>query len=148
MMAAVSVAAGWSRYFIKLLDQYGINFIPNSLSCAPFEAADVGFQVHQTGAFVNLPAVIIVAAVTALCYKGIKESAVVNIIIVAIKVSIVIAVIAFGFMFVNTANWVPYIPKNTGTFGEFGSTGIFQASAILFFSSTGFHALSTLPHAT
>jgi len=144
MMAASTVAVGWSRYFIKLLDHYGINFIPSSLSSAPFEAADVGFQVHQTGAFVNLPAVIIVAAVTALCYKGIKESAVVNIIIVAIKVSIVIAVIAFGFMFVDTANWVPYIPKNTGTFGEFGWSGIFQASAIIFFAYIGFDGVSTV----
>src|ERR1035437_2291146 len=46
MMACSTVAVGWSRYFIKLLDHYGINFIPNSLSSAPFEAADVGFQVH------------------------------------------------------------------------------------------------------
>src|SRR6267154_478359 len=135
---------GWNRYFIKLLDHYGINFIPDSLSSAPFEAADVGFQVHQTGAFVNLPAVIIVAAVTALCYKGIKESAVVNTVIVAIKVAIVIAVIAFGFMYVNTANWIPYIPKNTGTFGEFGWSGIFQASAIIFFAYIGFDGVSTV----
>ena len=69
---------------------------------------------------------IIIAAVTALCYKGIKESAGVNTVIVAIKVSIVVAVIAFGARFVDTHNWVPYIPKNTGNFGEFGWSGIFQ----------------------
>src|SRR5476651_444853 len=57
MMAASTVAVGWSRYFVKLLDHYGINFIPNSLSSAPFEAAEVGYQVHQTGAFLNLPAI-------------------------------------------------------------------------------------------
>src|SRR5579859_6217345 len=62
MMAASTVAVGWSRYFVKLLDHYGINFIPSWLSSAPLEASDVGFQVHQTGAFVNLPAVIIIAA--------------------------------------------------------------------------------------
>src|SRR5882724_114330 len=92
MMAASTVAVGWSRYFIKLLDHYGINFIPNSLSSAPFEAADVGFQVHQTGAIANLPAIVIIGAATALCYRGIKESAAVNTIIVAIKVTIVMAV--------------------------------------------------------
>ena len=44
MMACSTVAVGWSRYFVKLLDHYGINFIPSSLSSAPFEAADVRFS--------------------------------------------------------------------------------------------------------
>src|SRR5277367_4504293 len=144
MMACSTVAVGWSRYFIKLLDHYGINFIPAALSSAPFEAGDVGFQVHTTGAFLNLPAIAIIIAATALCYKGIRESAVVNTVIVAIKVSIVIAVIAFGIRFVNAQNWVPYIPKNTGTFGEFGWSGILQASAIIFFAYIGFDGVSTV----
>lgn len=144
MMASSVVAVGWSRYFVKLLDHYGINFIPSWLSSAPFEAAETGFQVHRTGAFLNLPAIFIVAAATALCYKGIKESTTVNTVIVAIKVSIVIAVIAFGAFYVDTAHWVPYIPKNTGTFGHFGWSGIFQASAIIFFAYIGFDGVSTV----
>lgn len=143
MMAASTVAVGWSRYFIKLLEHYGINFIPNWLSSAPLEASESG-QVHLTGAIVNLPAIVIVFAVTALCYKGIKESAVVNTVIVAIKVTIVVAVIAFGFFYVNPAHWSPYIPVNTGHFGEFGWSGIFQASAIIFFAYIGFDGVSTV----
>src|SRR5271156_162383 len=144
MMACSTVAVGWSRYFVKLLDYYGINFIPDWLSSAPFEAGDVGFQVHRTSAVLNLPAIFIIAAATALCYKGIKESALVNTVIVAIKVSIVIAVIVFGAVYVNTANWFPYIPKNTGVFGEFGWSGILQASAIIFFAYIGFDGVSTV----
>jgi basic amino acid/polyamine antiporter, APA family len=144
MVACSTVAVGWSRYFIKLLDHFGINFIPASLSSAPFEAADVGYQVHMTGAILNLPAIAIIAAATWLCYKGIKESATVNTVIVAIKVSIVMAVIAFGASFVDTHNWVPYIPKNTGTFGQFGWSGILQASAIIFFAYIGFDGVSTV----
>ena len=144
MMAASTVAVGWSRYFIKLLDHYGINFIPNWLSSAPLAADDSGYAVHATGAFVNLPAIAIVIAVTALCYKGIKESAVVNTTIVAIKVCIVLAVIVFGAAYVTPANWVPYIPENTGTFGEFGWTGIIQASGIIFFAYIGFDGVSTV----
>ncbi len=144
MMACSTVAVSWSRYFVKLLDHYGINFLPASLTSAPFDSTGVGFSVQTTGAFINLPAIIILAACTALCYKGIKESAVVNVIIVAIKVSIVVAVIAFGARYVNTQNWVPYIPKNTGTFGEFGWSGIFQASAIIFFAYIGFDGVSTV----
>jgi APA family basic amino acid/polyamine antiporter len=144
MVACSTVAVGWSRYFVKLLDHYGINFIPSAFSSAPFDAADVGFQVHATGAVANVPAIAIIAAATALCYKGIKESATVNTIIVAIKVAIVMAVIAFGASFVDTHNWVPYIPKNTGTFGVFGWSGIVQASAIIFFAYIGFDGVSTV----
>jgi APA family basic amino acid/polyamine antiporter len=144
MVTCSTVAVGWSRYFIKLLDHFGINFIPASLSSAPFEAADVGYAVHMTGAIVNLPAIVIIGAATALCYRGIKESATVNTIIVAIKVAIVMAVIAFGASFVDTHNWVPYIPKNTGTFGQFGFSGILQASAIIFFAYIGFDGVSTV----
>src|SRR5258706_407564 len=144
MVTCSTVAVGWSRYFIKLLDHFGINFIPASLSSAPFEAADVGYQVHMTGAIANLPAIVIIGAATALCYKGIKESATVNPINVAIKVAIVMDVIAFGASFVDTHNWVPYIPKNTGTFGQFGWSGILQASAIIFFAYIGFDGVSTV----
>jgi basic amino acid/polyamine antiporter, APA family len=144
MMAASVVAVGWSRYFVKLLDHYGINFIPAALSSAPFEATDGTFQVHASGALLNLPAIAIIAAATALCYKGIKESAVVNTIIVAIKVTIVMAVILFGFRYVNVANWSPYIPQNTGVSGEFGWSGILQASAIIFFAYIGFDGVSTV----
>jgi basic amino acid/polyamine antiporter, APA family len=101
-------------------------------------------QVHATGAYVNLPAIAIIAAATWLCYRGIKESAIVNTIIVAVKVGIVIAVIIFGAMYVNTAHWFPYIPKNTGEFGHFGWSGIFQASAIIFFAYIGFDGVSTV----
>jgi APA family basic amino acid/polyamine antiporter len=144
MMACSTVAVGWSRYFVKLLDHYGINFLPAALTNAPFDAAEVGFHVVTTGATVNLPAILIVAAATALCYKGIRESAVVNTVIVAIKVSIVVAVIAFGAKYVNTHNWVPYIPQNTGVRGEFGWSGIWRASAIIFFAYIGFDGVSTV----
>ncbi|MDE1922515.1 MAG: amino acid permease [Gammaproteobacteria bacterium] len=144
MMACSVVAVGWSRYFVKLLDYYGINVLPGSLTSAPFAAADVGIQVHQTGAFLNLPAIGIIAAATALCYKGIQESTFVNTVIVAIKVSIVLAVIVFGAFYVDTAHWVPFIPKNTGKFGEFGWSGIIQAAGIIFFAYIGFDGVSTV----
>ena len=144
MVACSTVAVGWSRYFIKLLEHFGINFIPSSLSSAPLDAVDGSYQVYFTGAVLNLPAIAIIVAATALCYKGIKESALVNTIIVAIKVGIVIAVIGFGAMYVDTAYWHPYIPKNTGTFGTFGWTGILQASAVIFFAYIGFDGVSTV----
>jgi APA family basic amino acid/polyamine antiporter len=144
MMAASTVAVGWSGYFIKLLDYFHVNFIPAALSAAPFETSGSGIDFHATGAYLNLPAIAIIAATTWLCYRGIKESAVVNTIIVSIKVCIVLAVIVFGAFYVNTQHWVPYIPANTGEFGHFGWSGIFQASAIIFFAYIGFDGVSTV----
>jgi len=144
MVACSTVAVGWSRYAVKLLDHFGINFIPAWLSSAPFQSGTSVYSVHRTSALLNLPAIFIVGLATALCYKGIKESAIVNTLIVAIKVTIVIAVIVFGAFYVNPAHWVPYIPPNTGNFGEFGWSGILRAAGIIFFAYIGFDGVSTV----
>jgi APA family basic amino acid/polyamine antiporter len=143
MMACSTVAVGWSRYFVALLDLFHLH-LPESITSAPLAAEGTGFQIHGTGAIINAPAILIVVVATAICYKGIKESAIVNTIIVAIKVSIVLAVIVFGALYVDTRLWHPYIPPNTGTFGEFGLSGVWQASAIIFFAYIGFDGVSTV----
>jgi APA family basic amino acid/polyamine antiporter len=143
MMACSTVAVGWSRYFVSLLADFHLH-LPSVITSAPLGGGDHGFDVHGTGAIINAPAIVIVAAATALCYKGIKESAAVNTVIVAVKVSIVLMVIVFGAFYVNPSNWVPYIPPNTGVFGEFGWSGVFQASAIIFFAYIGFDGVSTI----
>jgi APA family basic amino acid/polyamine antiporter len=144
MMACATVSVGWSRYLVRLLEHFNINFLPSALTSAPLRAVGDSFNVERTGAIVNLPAVLIVAVAAALCYKGIKESATVNNVIVAIKVSIVLAVIAFGASYVNSANWIPFIPPNTGTFGQFGWSGIIRAAGVIFFAYIGFDAVSTV----
>jgi basic amino acid/polyamine antiporter, APA family len=143
MLAAATVAVGWSRYFVKLLEELHIH-MPEALTTAPFMIGGAdGHSFVLSGGMVNLPAVIIAAIATTICYIGIRQSATVNGIVVAIKVTIVILVIAFGAFFINTANWHPYIPPNTGRFGEFGISGILRASGIIFFAYIGFDAVST-----
>jgi basic amino acid/polyamine antiporter, APA family len=144
MMTAATVAVGWSSYFTKLLDHYQLNFIPASLSSAPLEALDTGIHLRATGAVVNLPAVAIVLAATALCYKGIKESSLVNTVVVVIKVAIVVAFVVFGMKYVQPELWHPLIPKNTGEFGSFGASGIAMAAAVIFFAYIGFDGVSTV----
>ncbi len=145
MVASAVVAVGWARYAVKLLQDLGINFLPTKLSSAPFATmSSDSLQLHFTGAWINLPAVFIVVLATALCYKGIRESAIVNTIIVVIKVSIVVAVIVAGAFYIDTAHWVPYIPRNTGVYGQFGWSGISQAAAIIFFAYIGFDGVSTV----
>ena len=63
--------------------------------------------------------------------------------IVVVKVGVVLAVIIAGAFFIDTANWHPFIPQNTGTFGEYGWSGIMRGAAIIFFAYLGFDAVST-----
>ncbi|MEO7711299.1 MAG: amino acid permease, partial [Gemmatimonadaceae bacterium] len=66
-----------------------------------------------------------------------------NNIIVFVKMAIIFLVIGFGFMYVNTANWHPFIPENTGRFGEFGWSGVLRGAGVIFFAYIGFDAVST-----
>ena len=97
----------------------------------------------RTGAIINLPAVLIIAAITCLCYVGIHQSARFNAVVVAIKVAVIVLFIGFGMWVIDGANWHPFIPPNTGEFGQFGWSGVFQAAGIIFFAYIGFDAVST-----
>jgi APA family basic amino acid/polyamine antiporter len=153
LFAASTVAVGWSRYFVKLLDTLHINFIPSTLTNAPVDicpatgmfgatACHPGSFVH-TGAVMNLPAVFVIAIVTAILVTGIKQSSTVNSIIVSIKVAIVVLVIGFGAFYITPANWHPFIPPNEGVWGVYGWSGIVRAAGIIFFAYIGFDAVST-----
>src|SRR5438067_1910741 len=108
-LSASTVAVGWSGYFVSVVQDFGIN-IPPALTAAPGVAVkDAAGHVIAMG-MINLPAVLIIAAVTALLVRGVSESATVNNIIVAIKLTVVIAFIVIGSRFVNTANWHPLVP--------------------------------------
>lgn len=142
LFAASTVAVGWSRYTVKLLDALHINFLPPALTSAPFDVVP-GQGLVQTGAMLNLPAVFVVAVVTSILVVGIRQSSFVNSIIVSIKVAIVVLVIGFGAFYVSAENWTPFIPENTGTWGQYGWSGILRASGIIFFAYIGFDAVST-----
>jgi APA family basic amino acid/polyamine antiporter len=93
--------------------------------------------------YANLPAVLIVFLISMLLIIGIKESARTNAIVVVIKLAVVIVFIGMGWSFINTANYHPYIPDNTGEFGHFGVSGIMMGAATIFFAYIGFDAVST-----
>lgn len=130
-VGAATVAISWSRYFVKFLEDFNIH-VPASLATGPWD-----------GGVINLPAVTIVVLVSLLLIKGSKESAAVNAIIVMVKVAVVLTFIFLGWKYINNDNYVPYIPDNTGSFGEFGFSGIIRAAAIVFFAYIGFDAVST-----
>jgi len=84
-----------------------------------------------------------VAVIATICYIGIKQSAVFNSVIVTIKVTVIVLFILFGVSYINTDNWHPFVPPNTGTWGVYGLSGILAASGVIFFAYIGFDAIST-----
>jgi len=169
LFGAATVAVGWSGYFTAFMNELGFrlpiaftssplgiegthSFVRNSICFDPATnqtirvAADAVCDTSRYSVaqgVINLPAMILVGLMTVLLVLGIKESARFNNIIVIVKLAIVLLVIGFGFMYVNSDNWRPFIPENTGTFGEFGWTGIVRGAAVVFFAYIGFDAVST-----
>jgi APA family basic amino acid/polyamine antiporter len=139
-VSASGVAAGWSGYFVSLLQHMGYSF-PAVLANAPLEGHGVG-DLHWTGAIINLPAVVLIAALTTLLVVGVRESARFNNAMVLLKVGIVLVVILFGLPFVTQAHFTPFIPHNTGQYGHFGISGILAGAGIAFFAFIGFEAVS------
>ncbi len=141
LAAASTVAVGWSGYFNDFMSKQIGMPIPAAFASAP--VAVRGFhEFALTGTYFNLPAVALIAAVTTLLIVGVHLSANFNNLMVAIKLSIVVLVIAVGLPYVVPANQTPFIPPNTGTFGQFGWTGIFRATGVIFFAYIGFDAVS------
>ncbi|HEY0041014.1 MAG TPA: amino acid permease [Flavisolibacter sp.] len=130
-VGAATVGISWSRYLVKFLEGLDIH-LPVSLTLGPWD-----------GGIINLPAVFIIVLMSLLLIKGTKESALVNGVIVGLKVAVVLVFIFLGWKYINNANYNPYIPDNTGEFGTFGFSGIIRAAAIVFFAYIGFDAVST-----
>ena len=147
LFAVATVSAGWSGYATSLLDQLHLH-IPTQIAMAPLDQGADALHWIRTGAIVNLPAIAIVAAIATICYIGIRQSAVFNSIIVAIKVTVVVLFIVFGMSYINTANWHPFVPPNTGERGVFGWSGVMAASGVIFFAYIGFDAISTAAQET
>ncbi|MDB5229759.1 MAG: amino acid permease [Chitinophagaceae bacterium] len=148
MMGATTVAVSWSKYFVKFLQLTGLNNIPYWLINDPFTAKEYALKagLPVPGFSINLPAGLIVWLVTYILYKGIKESAKTNNLIVCIKVAAVLFVIALGAFYIHPANWHPFIPAhivdNAGK-GHYGIAGVITAAGIVFFAFIGFDAVST-----
>jgi len=154
LAAGSTVAVGWSGYFTDFMANQMHMPIAWQFANAPFcvagdplpcpavAATGAVHTILSTGAFFNLPAVAIVLLVTAVLIVGVNMSANFNNLMVAIKLCIVLLVIFVCFSQVVPANHVPFVPENTGTFGQFGWTGVFRATGVIFFAYIGFDAVS------
>src|SRR6185437_2350657 len=166
---AATVASGWSGYLVSLLDDLGLHIGPRWIATPGTElvlykghwaaigslqqalasaGVDPTTLPHAVAVF-NLVAFFGIAISTFVLVVGIRESANFNSGIVILKVAIVLVFIAVAGAFVlrhgslAAANWHPFIPPNTGKFGEYGLSGVARGAAVIFFAYIGFDAVST-----
>ena len=131
-LSVSTVAVGWSGYFVSLARDLGIT-IPASLAAPPGAGPGV----------FNLPAAVIVVLVSALLVIGIKQSADTNTLLVGIKAAVLVVFVVAGASYINRDNLTPFIPANTGAFGQFGWSGVLRGAGVMFFAYIGFDAVST-----
>ncbi|MBL7664508.1 MAG: amino acid permease [Bacteriovoracaceae bacterium] len=162
---AVTVSASWSGYFVSLLTKtFGWHFSDTIMlfTKGPWEMVTLadGSQVHGLW---NLPASLIALLVTAVLFRGIKESSFINNIVVVVKVTIILAFIALGWSVVDSANWVAneaasglarLVPaeamsvRHGQEYLSYGWPGVLTGAGVVFFAYIGFDALSTTAQET
>ena len=152
-LGAATVSIAWSEYLNKLLG----GSIPYEWCHSPFESFTDSSGILHAG-IMNAPALVILLLITLVLIKGTQESAMVNSIIVFVKVAVVLVFIALGWKFINPVNYVPYlIPANEppvidqagkiiadySPWNKHGWGGILGGAGIVFFAFIGFDAVST-----
>jgi len=140
-VAAAVVAVSWSRYVGSFLKDFGFQ-LPGQFMACPFDQVVLPDGTPGIG-IINLPAIFIIMVISLLLMLGIQESSRVNSIIVIIKMAVVLIFITVGIRYINWDNYTPFIPPNTGNFGEFGISGIMRAAGVIFFAYIGFDTVST-----
>jgi len=146
-VGAVTVAIGWSAYVVSFARDFGL-VIPVQFASAPLSYDADLHAWSSTGAILNVPAVVVIVATTWLLVIGIRESARVNNVIVAIKLVVIFLFLASAAPHFSMANWVTsvnpdgrFIPPNAGT-GIYGWSGVVRGAAVVFFAYIGFDAVS------
>lgn len=135
-LAAMTVSISWSRYFCIILSDIGIN-LPQAWSACPAD-----------GGIFNVPATALIVLLSLILMRGTKGSSKFNDFLVILKIAVVLIFIFIGFKYVSADNLTPFIPQNTGVFGEYGWSGVLRGAAIVFFAFLGFDAISTAAQET
>lgn len=135
-VAATTVSISWSRYLVVFLEGAGVH-LPAAWTACPWD-----------GGVANIPAFLIIVAMSLLLMRGTAQSSWLNDVIVFLKVGVIAVFIILGWKFIHAENYVPYIPANTGTLGEYGFSGIVRGAAVVFFAYLGFDAVSTAAQET
>lgn len=135
-VAAIAVSISWSRYFCVMMTDIG-HPIPAALSACPAE-----------GGIINVPAMVLVVILSLILMRGTQGSSRFNDFLVILKIGVVLAFIILGMKYVRAEHLTPFIPENTGNFGDYGWSGVLRGAAIVFFAYIGFDAVSTAAQET
>lgn len=135
-LAAMTVSISWSRYFAIMMNDLGWH-LPQAWTACPAD-----------GGVFNLPATLLIALLSFILMRGTKGSSKFNDFLVVLKIAVVFIFIYVGFKYINTDNLTPFVPQNTGVFGEYGWSGVLRGAAIVFFAFLGFDAISTAAQET
>jgi APA family basic amino acid/polyamine antiporter len=151
LFSGAAVAVSWSGTVRDIFKEFDV-ILPAVISSAPLNVVDG--RLVTTGSLINFPAVFISLALTYVLYRGIKESASFNNLMVIIKVGVLLALVGYGVWYffghreAVLANWTPFIPPNTGNEGEFGWSGVFRGAGAIFFAYVGFDCVSAAAQET
>lgn len=140
LMAAATVAVGWSGYFASLVRSFGV-IIPWHWSAPPIGFTNGAFAM--SGTMVNGPALGLLIALTWLISRGAQISARANVVLVVLKLSIIGLFVISAVWYVHPTNWWPLVPANTGQFGHFGWSGVVRGASVIFYAYLGFDTVST-----
>lgn len=146
LIGAAAVSIGWSSYVTGFIHHLTGSSLPAAWCNAPLRWESGGLVA--TGGVVNLPAVLIVLAITTILVFGVRTSTRLNAKIVAVKLGAIFLFIAFASAHIQPENWHPFVPPNTGEFGAFGISGILRGATLVFFSYLGFDAVSVAAQET
>jgi APA family basic amino acid/polyamine antiporter len=141
LFATSTVAVGWSGYFRHLLSDLHID-LPAALLTPPLAATGNG-EWALSGGIANLPAAIAILFIAWIIALGVRKSTIFNVLVVILKVGVIGLVIGYGFNYVKPENWTPFVPPNTGVFGDFGWSGVVRGAGVVFFAYIGFDMVSS-----
>jgi len=153
-VGAASVAHGWSHYFVDFLGLMQI-YLPPAFTNSPFDFDPATGRLVATAAIIDLPALLISAALTVVLVIGIRRSANFNFFMVVTKLAVVLLIVAVGIFYIDPANWHPFAPYGYGGVSLFGKTvighhgaggeplGMMAGAAVVFYAYIGFDSVST-----
>ncbi|MDR2830085.1 MAG: amino acid permease [Methanobrevibacter sp.] len=140
VVAIISVS--WSGYFANFIGYIGIN-LPDAIMSPPIIFTSSN-QLAFSGSLINLPSIFIFGIVSIIIFRGIRWANFVNTFVVILKLLVIFLFICFGLSHIDLSNYIPYIPSNTGVYGQFGLSGILRGMATAFPAFIGFDVLTTL----
>ena len=139
-LGAVSVAVGWSGYFSDILNNFHLE-LPEKFTLSTGTEYNVAGKVSY--AIFDMPAFAISFISTLILYRGVALSSIVTSFSVIIKLLVLLCFISIGVFYIDINNWIPYIPQNTGKFGEYGVSGIITGVSMVFLAFNGFDSICT-----